>query len=119
MARRDAGAGAGLRAGISRSTVAHVVEVVYALPEEQCIRVLPLPPAGMTAVEAVVASGLLEKFPELVRRELPLGIFGTPCEPSRPLQPGDRVEIYRQLPNDPRAMRRERAAKARCKGHRP
>jgi len=99
--------------------MAHLVEVVYALPDEQCIRVLPLPPAGMTAVEAVVASGLLEKFPELARRELTLGIFGTPCEPSCRLQPGDRVEIYRELPNDPRAMRRERAAQARRRGRRP
>jgi len=117
MARRDADAAS--RAGNAASTAARVVEVVYALPDEQCVRVLPLPPAGMTAAEAVVASGLVEKYPELAQRELPLGIFGTPCEPSRQLQPGDRVEIYRELRNDPRAMRRERAAQARRKGRRP
>lgn len=90
--------------------------VVYALPEYQSVVRLALPPAGMTAGEAIAASGLCDRYPEIARNDLNIGIFGKPCELSRVLKPGDRVEIYRQLRNDPRAMRRSRAAAGSNKG---
>jgi putative ubiquitin-RnfH superfamily antitoxin RatB of RatAB toxin-antitoxin module len=86
------------------------VEVVYARADVQSVVRLALPPAGMTAAQAITASGLCGKYPELAAGNLVVGIFGKPCESSHVLQPGDRVEIYRPLRNDPRAMRRARVA---------
>lgn len=88
-----------------------IVEVVYALPGEQSLVRLSLPPTGMTAAEAIRASGLRSRHPEIDRDDLPIGVFGKPCAPTQALKAGDRVEIYRPLRNDPRAMRRARAAK--------
>jgi hypothetical protein len=86
------------------------VEVVYALPDKQRVVRVPLPACGLTAAEALDRSGLLHEFPEIAARPLVLGIYGVACEPSRPLGDGDRVEVYRPLVHDPRALRRERAA---------
>jgi putative ubiquitin-RnfH superfamily antitoxin RatB of RatAB toxin-antitoxin module len=41
------------------------------------------------------------------------GIFGQPCHAERPLQEGDRVELYRPLQVNPRDSRRNRAESAR------
>lgn len=94
------------------------VEVAYALPERQRVVTLPLPDSGLTAGEAVDRSGLLQEFPEIAAHALVLGIYGSVCDPSRPLRDGDRVEIYRPLRHDPRASRRERAAQTRRKPRR-
>ena len=85
-----------------------VVEVVYALPSCQRLVTVRLAP-GMTAGEAVRASGLLEEFPELDADALALGIYGGRVEASQPLRAEDRVEIYRPLRVDPRAARRRAA----------
>ena len=82
------------------------VEVVYATPDDQRIVTLAFTP-GITARDAVDASGLLEAFPEINARPLVLGVYGEPVEPNRPLSPGDRVEICRPLQRDPRTLRRE------------
>jgi uncharacterized protein len=94
------------------------VEVVYALPDRQRVVTLALPEAGLTAQAAVEHSGLLDEFPELRDRPLVLGIYGTVCAPDRPLRDRDRVEVYRPLRVDPRAQRRERAAKTARKSRR-
>jgi len=91
------------------------VQVAHALPDRQRIVTLPLRD-GMTVMEAVVESGLLEEFPQLAARPLALGIFGQVVESSRLLEPGDRVEIYRPLKADPREMRRRLAAQGRTMG---
>jgi hypothetical protein len=95
------------------------VEVVHALPGRQCVVEISLPPAGLTAREAVDRSGLLAEFPELAAQNLVLGIFGAVCDGERRLRDGDRVEIYRPLKQDPRALRRERAAGAPRRARRP
>jgi len=85
---------------------AQVVEVVYALPDEQPIVVVPFEP-GMTALEAVDASRLAERYPSIQAEPLVLGIWGVEAAPDQLLMPGDRVEISRPLVADPREMRRE------------
>jgi putative ubiquitin-RnfH superfamily antitoxin RatB of RatAB toxin-antitoxin module len=85
------------------------VEVAYALPDRQAVVTLALPAAGLTALQAVERSGLLEQFPELRARPLVLGVYGVTCAHDRPLRDRDRVEIYRALKVDPRAQRRQRA----------
>jgi len=91
------------------------VQVVHALPDLQRIVTVALTD-GMTATDAVVASGLLEEFPHITARPLALGIFGQVVDGSRLLEPGDRVEIYRPLKADPRETRRRLAAQGRTMG---
>ena len=91
------------------------IEVVYARPDRQRVVVLPLRP-GMTAAEAVEAAGLAREFPEISARPLELGIFGQRIDPARVVQAGDRVEIYRPLPDDPKERRRRRAAESGAAG---
>jgi putative ubiquitin-RnfH superfamily antitoxin RatB of RatAB toxin-antitoxin module len=81
------------------------IEVVAAWPERQVLVKLDLP-AGSTVAEAVRASGLAERFPELEIRDDHLGVFGELCRPDRVLDDGDRVELYRPLKLDPKTIRR-------------
>ncbi len=97
------------------------VEVAYARPDHQVI--LPLQvPAGTTARQAVLLSGIDAQFPEIDTHAAVLGIFsrkldGTlnPQPDEYILQAGDRVEIYRPLLIDPKQARLARAATARKK----
>jgi putative ubiquitin-RnfH superfamily antitoxin RatB of RatAB toxin-antitoxin module len=86
------------------------VEVAYAKPEQQEIVALKMP-EGATAEQAILASGLLNSFPEIDGADLKVGIFGSVCKLDRPLRQDDRVEIYRPLIHDPKEARRQRAAK--------
>jgi len=92
------------------------IEVAYALPDEQILLVLDLP-AGSTVMDAVQASGLVARFPEIAGAETRFGIFGKiEKKPvSRVLKTGDRVEIYRPLLIDPKEARKARAAKAKAR----
>ena len=84
------------------------VEVVYALPQEQrLIRVVVS--AGTTLEQAVRQSGLLNEFPEIDLRQASLGVFGRKAAASDAVKPCDRVEVYRVLKVDPKAIRRLRA----------
>ncbi len=90
------------------------VEVAYARPDKQVIVPVNIAKGG-TAMDAVKHSGIQEAFPEIVldESEIKLGIFGKICKPSRELRQGDRVEIYRPLIADPKAVRRQRAAEGK------
>ena len=91
------------------------VEVVYALPDRQVVKVVMLP-AGSRIREAIETSGLLAEFPEIRLGENTVGRFGELADLDDRLQAGDRVEIYRPLRADPRETRRRRAAvRARTK----
>jgi uncharacterized protein len=86
------------------------IEVVYALPSKQERILLDLPPDS-TVLDAVQASGLLQRLPQI---ELScVGVWGRPVSPETRLRDRDRVEIYRRLTADPKEVRRVRAAKAR------
>lgn len=88
-----------------------LVEVAYARPDQQVI--LPVQvPVEATAEQAIVASGVLNQFPEIDLQQQKIGVFSKVVPLSQILQPRDRVEIYRPLIADPKAARRERAAKA-------
>lgn len=45
-----------------------------------------------------------------------VGIFGEPVRQNRILQAGDRVELYDELPSDPKLARRERVRRLRLRG---
>ncbi len=84
------------------------IEVVYALIDEQPVVGLELS-AGACVRDAVSASGLLERYPELALEETPVGIYGERVDVDTPLHDGDRVELYRPLVIDPMEARRARA----------
>jgi uncharacterized protein len=89
-----------------------LVEVAYALPQQQLI--IPVKVAeGATAEQAVQASGILKKFPEIDLAQNKLGIFGKLIKNDTVLRERDRVEIYRPLIADPKEVRRQRAAEGK------
>lgn len=88
------------------------VEVAYALPHEQLI--LPVKvPNGTNAEQAVLASGIMKKFPEIDLTLNKLGIFGKAVKSDTILRHMDRVEIYRSLIADPKEVRKQRAAEGK------
>lgn len=89
------------------------IEVVYAAVDRQVLRQASVP-QGTTVREAVLKSGIGDEFAQLNLADCPLGIFGkVVADPqNRPVQAGDRIEIYRPLLADPKEVRRLRAAKA-------
>jgi putative ubiquitin-RnfH superfamily antitoxin RatB of RatAB toxin-antitoxin module len=89
------------------------VEVAYAQKDRQELVALKLP-AGATAREAVERSGLLGKFPEIDLAKNKLGVFAKPVKPDTALRDRDRVEIYRPLIADPKAVRQKRAAEGKA-----
>lgn len=72
-------------------------------------------PAGATAIDAIRASGLLERFGEIDLSTQTVGVWGRSCTLEAALRDGDRVEIYRPLSVDPKEARRRRAAMASAK----
>lgn len=90
------------------------VEVVYALPDRQVLLVLNLP-EGATVAEAIEASGVLAKHPEIdLDKVNKIGIFGKLCKADTTLRDRDRVEIYRPLIADPKAVRKKRAEEGKA-----
>ncbi len=91
------------------------VEVAYARPDIQQVVTVTLPP-GSTIADAIKASGLLERFPEIDLNTQAVGIFSQLKKIADPVQSGDRVEIYRPLIADPKSLRRRRAEQQRKQG---
>ena len=67
-------------------------------------------PAPASAWDAVRASGVLERWPELATTEPSVGIWGRATSAAAVVHDGDRVELYRPLAADPQEARRRRAA---------
>ena len=88
------------------------VEVAYALPEQQQIITLNVE-EGTTLQGAIESSGILEQFPEIDLASAKTGIFGKLAKPDTVLRARDRVEIYRPLIADPKAVRKQRAAEGK------
>ena len=88
------------------------VEVVYPLPRKQELVSLSLP-VGATVRQAVEASGFVDKHPEVDLEKTRFGIFAKLAKPEAVLRDRDRVEIYRPLIADPKAIRKQRAAEGK------
>ncbi|MGJ8620063.1 MAG: RnfH family protein [Methylophilaceae bacterium] len=93
------------------------VEVAYALPDQQLIIPVQVT-VETTAEEAIHASNIISKCPEIDLAKNQVGIFGKLAKLDTPLRHMDRVEIYRPLIADPKEVRKQRAAdgKAMKKG---
>ena len=84
------------------------VEVAYATEQQQVV--IQIQTCNPTSIlEAIQASGLLSRFPEINLNSQKTGIFGQLAELSHTVQPGDRIEIYRPLKINPMDARRQKA----------
>jgi putative ubiquitin-RnfH superfamily antitoxin RatB of RatAB toxin-antitoxin module len=88
------------------------IEVVYPLPEKQEIFTVSLP-AGASVRQAIEASGVLLKYPDIDMSKNKIGVFARLVKPDAPLRDRDRVEIYRPLIADPKEVRKQRAAEGK------
>lgn len=87
------------------------VEVVYALPQKQYLQQVRLE-EGATVEQAIIASGLTQLRTDIDLTKNKVGIWSRPVKLHDEVRDGDRVEIYRPLIADPKALRRQRAEKA-------
>lgn len=89
-----------------------LIEVAYALPEEQLILEVEVP-ADSTVEHAIKRSGILERYPQIDLETDKVGIFGKMCKLNASLKNKDRIEIYRALIADPKESRRQKAEMAK------
>jgi len=88
------------------------IEVVYALPGLLDAVGVVLDEGG-TVGQAIEASGMLQRHPEIDVLSQPVGIYGRRVLPGDSLTDGDRIEVYRRLRADPKVARRARAGRRR------
>jgi hypothetical protein len=88
------------------------VEVAYARPDEQVV--IPVEaPEGATVEQVIVLSRIQDRFPDINPQTAKVGVFGKLTKLSAVVRAGDRVEIYRPLLADPKAVRKQRAAEGK------
>ena len=88
------------------------VEVAYATPELQVILSVEAE-EGMTVRQVIERSGVLEQFPEIDLEKGKVGIFSKLSKLDATVRAKDRIEIYRPLIADPKAVRKQRAAEGK------
>jgi putative ubiquitin-RnfH superfamily antitoxin RatB of RatAB toxin-antitoxin module len=91
------------------------IEVCYALPNEQVLIPVELP-EGATVQQALDASGIVQRCPQIDLAKQKVGVFGKLKPLDAVLADHDRVEIYRPLIVDPKAARQRRVEKTRKEG---
>jgi len=89
------------------------IEVCYALADKQELVRVRLP-EGATLGQALEASGLLAKYPEIDLKKNKFGIYAKLSKVDASLRDHDRVEIYRPLIADPKEVRKQRAAEGKA-----
>jgi hypothetical protein len=91
------------------------IEVCYASPDGQALIAVDLP-EGATLQQALDASGILQRFPQIDLNTQKVGVFGKLKPLDAVLADHDRVEIYRPLLVDPKVSRQRRVEKTRKAG---
>jgi putative ubiquitin-RnfH superfamily antitoxin RatB of RatAB toxin-antitoxin module len=91
------------------------VEVAYALPEQQVLLSVEAE-EGMTIRQVIERSGILQQYPDIDMEKGKFGIFGKLTKLDATVRARDRVEIYRPLIADPKAVRKQRAAAGKKMG---
>ncbi|HJS05172.1 MAG TPA: RnfH family protein [Variovorax sp.] len=71
---------------------------------------------GATVRDAVLASSLAARYPQLDWQALVPGIWGRAAEWEQPVQSLDRIELCRPLTVDPKLARRERFKQQGARG---
>lgn len=85
-------------------------QVVYAHADRQVVLTVEVP-VGATIEQAIRASGILTRCPDIDLASNAVGIFGARATLQSGVRAGDRIEIYRPLRVDPKEARRRRAAR--------
>ncbi len=88
------------------------VEVAYAKHDIQVLLSVEAE-EGMTIRQVVERSGVLEQFPEIELESAKVGIFSKLSKLDTTVRAKDRIEIYRPLIADPKAVRKQRAAEGK------
>jgi uncharacterized protein len=83
------------------------VEVAWAGAEPVVVALQVAP--GTTLRGAIEASGILARCPGIDLARCGVGVFGKPRGLDEAVLPGERVEIWRPLPQDPKERRRRAA----------
>lgn len=91
--------------------------VAYATAEQQHLWSVTLSP-GASIEDAISAARAQAHGLDVPWSSAPVGIFGELRQRSDLPADGDRIELYRALPRDPRAQRRERVRQARLAARR-
>jgi len=87
------------------------VSVVFATPQKQTLLSVELP-EGATVQQALDASAILKKRPEIDADTLTVGVWGKAVKLDAVLEEGARVEIYRPITCDPKTVKRRNAPEA-------
>lgn len=89
-------------------------------PGPRCVELVQLClPVGATVGDALQASGLLERHPDIDLAVHKVGVWGKLQSLGSPLRDRDRVELYRPLQVDPKEARRQRYRSHRDKAKTP
>ncbi len=83
------------------------IGVCYANAGQQVWMRLDVPDESRVR-EAIQVSGILDRFPEIDLEKQKVGIFGKLVKLDSPLQPGDRIEIYRPITADLKTVKRRK-----------
>lgn len=98
---------------VSKRTIR--VEVVYATPAQQYCEYVTTPP-GSTALEILEKSTVLERFADIDLAASKVGVYSRLINLDTVMEDGDRLEIYRPLRADPKAVRRKLAKEGKTMG---
>ena len=91
------------------------VEVIYATLSEQNILTVKAN-RDNTIHDVILASGLLEKYPEIDLSINKVGVYGQIKQLNDLVKNKDRIEVYRKLLANPKEVRRKRAQKQKEQG---
>ena len=86
--------------------------VAFATRERQYLWPLELPHAA-TIADALAAARAAAGDADVPWETAAVGVFGEPRERGEAFADGDRIELYRELPLDPRERRRAQVARTR------
>ena len=84
------------------------IQIVYAFPEKVWEKSMELR-RGVTPIDVIKGSGILEEFPELQLSQMQFGVYSKRVDQNYLMAQGDRLEVYRPLTADPKTVRRELA----------
>lgn len=91
------------------------IEVAYATPDKQVL-LMVYPQEGATVEECIRMSDVFEQFPDIDLEQQKVGIWNKTVKLNAQPRDGDRIEIYRPLIADPKAVRKRRAEEAKQSG---
>jgi putative ubiquitin-RnfH superfamily antitoxin RatB of RatAB toxin-antitoxin module len=89
------------------------VQIVYAQPQRSIVKSLRMTEGALIA-DALSLVSQDADFSGIDLLNSPVGIFGKSARKDQVLKDGERIEIYRQLVQEPKLARRTRAASVKA-----